>query len=287
MADKIERYHDYFAEATALSGLIRQPFEREIKPLGRVSLGPKGGYHAAQDRELRLESAVSYRSAYTQVGGNRDLKKDHGWTTVATSVIEGLNVFDVVTADRVVSQVSTEHPLVGYVPSISFLGTRIENLRIAGYPVKLDLNLNLFGAKPANDALYTQDEAFMSRVSGQKGHFLAQMSLPADLRQGYNRVPSEGKGAEGVECSLVTSLAPADPSDASFPGRCFGHAIEVPNFGVIYLATVRLTESDPNPETGIPMTTTLELMMVDIRMGCIANGGLGGGGTIVNGSNKP
>jgi hypothetical protein len=287
MAEEIERYHDFFADATALSGFLRLPFEREIKPLGRVSLSPKGGYHAAQEREFHLESAVSYRSAYTQVGGNRELKPTHGWTTLATSVVEGLNVFDVVTADRVVAQVSTEHPEVGYTPSISFLGTRFENLRIAGHELKLDLDLNLFGAPPADDAPYTQDEAFMSRIAGQKGHFLAQMRLPAELRQDYNRVPSEEQGAEGVECSLVKSVTPVDPREGCFPGRCFGHTIEVPNFGVIYLATVRLAESNPNEETGIPMTAVLELTMIDIRMGCLATGNILVSPLVTNGGTRP
>ncbi len=58
--------------------------------------------------------------AYTQVAGNRSTKSGQGWTTLTTSVIEGLNVLDVVTADRVVGQTITEHPLEGYVPSDQF-----------------------------------------------------------------------------------------------------------------------------------------------------------------------
>ena len=57
-----------------------------------------------------------------------------------------------VTADRVVGQTITEHPLVGYVPSISFLGTRFENLRIAGYPVEVEFDHGIFGPKPIDDA---------------------------------------------------------------------------------------------------------------------------------------
>jgi len=64
-------------------------------------------------------------------------------------------VLDVLTADRVVGQIITEHPLVGYVPIISFLGTRFENLRIAGHPVELDLDLNILGDKPARPTALT------------------------------------------------------------------------------------------------------------------------------------
>jgi len=66
---------------------------------------------------------------------------------LTSSVIEGLNILDVITADRIVGQTITNHPLVGYVPSISFLGTRFENLRIAGNPVELDLNHDIFGPR--------------------------------------------------------------------------------------------------------------------------------------------
>ena len=74
---------------------------------------------------------------------------------------------EVLTADRVVGQTITEHPLAGYVPTISFLGTRFENLRIAGYPVELEFDHDIFGPKPLDDAPYTQDAGFISRVARQ------------------------------------------------------------------------------------------------------------------------
>jgi len=50
------------------------------------------------------------RVGHTRVSGYRSQKKNHAFVTIATSVIEGLNVFDVLTADRVVAQVATSHP---------------------------------------------------------------------------------------------------------------------------------------------------------------------------------
>jgi len=60
--------------------------------------------------------------------GTRSAKPDYSVTTLATSVITGLKVHDIVTADIVFAQVSTEHPLAGRVPWVTFLGTRFENL---------------------------------------------------------------------------------------------------------------------------------------------------------------
>ena len=135
MPDEVNgRTHQYNAEATILSGYLTLPLAQEIRSQARIALPDSGGYISQHADKFRLEGVLSYSAAYTQVAGNRSTKSGQGWTTLTTSVIEGLNVLDVVTADRVVGQTITEHPLDGYVPSINFLGTRFENLRIAGHP---------------------------------------------------------------------------------------------------------------------------------------------------------
>ena len=127
-----QRVHHFHAEATALHAQLQHPLTQEIKPQNFVKLGNGGGYLSEHARDYRVEGVVSYKSAHTHVAGHKSPKPDHGWVTLATSSIEQLNVLEVVTADRVVSQVSTEHPLVGHVPTVTFLGTRFENLRIGG-----------------------------------------------------------------------------------------------------------------------------------------------------------
>ena len=121
-----QRYHEYYAEAVALSGSLRLPLTQEVCPPTFVKLNERGGYLSQHAENYRLGGAVSFRSAYTQVAGNRSLKPGHGWTTLATSVVEGFNALEVVTADRIVSQISTSYPLDGYVPTVTFLGTRFE-----------------------------------------------------------------------------------------------------------------------------------------------------------------
>ena len=74
---------------------------------------------------------------------------------------------EVLTADRVVGQTITKPSLAGYVPTISFLGTRFENLRIAGFPVEVEFDHNIFGPMPADDAPYTHDTGVISRVARQ------------------------------------------------------------------------------------------------------------------------
>ena len=50
-------------------------------------------------------------------------------------------------------------------PTVTFLGTRFENLRIAGHEVKLNLDLDMLGPKPKKDAGYLSDRDFQKRVT--------------------------------------------------------------------------------------------------------------------------
>jgi hypothetical protein len=275
------REHSYHAEATVLEGQLSLPLVQTIKPQAYAKLSEQGGYLAQQSADYRLESVISFRSAYTQVAGNPDVKPGHGWSTLATSVIEEFNVLDVLTADRVVAQISIEHPLVGYVPHVTFLGTRFENLRIAGHPVKLDLDLDILGPKPEDDAPWSSAPGFLDRVANQHRCVRAHPSLLDELIQRYTGLPKRLENPEEVECSLVSQ------ADGSFPGRCFGHVIEVPNFGTIVLGALRLEQRPYQTETGSHIETLFRLTMIELKLGCIAAGSAGAAQLIVNGRTKP
>jgi hypothetical protein len=281
MSETNGRTHNYHAEASVLEGHLELPLAQEIKPQAYAKLSEQGGYISQRAENYRLEAAISFRSAYTQVAGNRDVKPGHGWATLTTTVIEGLNVLDVLTADRVVGQISTEHPLVGYVPTISFLGTRFENLRIAGHPVDLDLDLGIVGAKPENDVAYTTDAALLGRVSSQYNGIIQQKDLPPELHERYNRLSSTLGSREAVECSLVNRAT------GGYPGSSFGHVITIPNFGKITLAKLTLMHEDFKPETGVPEKTTVHLTMIDLKLGCAIKGDAGVGAGSSNGGTRP
>lgn len=278
---KTQREHEYHAEAHALSGHLHHPLEQPIKPQAFVRLEKHGGYLSERARDYRLEGVFSFRHSYTQVAGNRDQKPDHGWNTLATAVIEDFNVLDVVTADRIVSQISTDHPLEGYVPTVTFLGTRFENLRIAGKEVNVDLDLDFLGPKPPKDAPYVKDATFRSRVDKQYARFRTEQNLPPAILGRYNQLPSDSKPEASIECSLVSK---AEPSRF---GRPCGHVIDIPGFGRILLAVLRIEHWDPNKKTGIPMRTKISLTMIEIQMGCIGHGNSAAGSTITNGQSKP
>lgn len=269
--------HVYDARAFALEGDLQLPLRAEIKPQAFVDLPKTGGYLSRRVGDYHLEGVISYRSAYTQVAGNLDRKPGHGYVTLATAVLEDFNILDVVTAERVVAQVSTEHPLDGSTPEITFLGTRFDNLRIAGHPVRIDLDIDFFGTKPAGGKPWSRKKDFRKRVSDQYENIRRQSKLPAEIAERYNRLPSNPGPQGSIECSLVKR------AEGSYPGRTFGHVIDIPHFGKVYLATVHLVET-PGPKGTI--STLFRLTMIEAKMGCIGGGSGSGGNTIVNGQGR-
>jgi hypothetical protein len=285
MADDTTRVHRYHAEATILTGNLYHPLKQEIKPQTNVKLSEKGGYLSEHAEPYRLEGVISFEKAYTQVAGNRDhTKPNHGWSTLVTSVIEGLNVLEVITADRVVGQIATHHPLVGYVPHVHFLGTRIENLRVAGHPVKVHFppyHPYSLGPKPDNDGAYTRHPGFLERVKSHFDSIRSAKDVPADLLERYRQAaPRTENGKESIECSLVTQV------EAPEFCRGFGHVLHIPDFGKVHLGLLRVEHSDFNPQ-GVPKVTLLDLTMLKFEMGCVAGGDSGAGNTIVNGQTDP
>jgi hypothetical protein len=266
MSEVNERTHRYHAEASGLKGNLKLPVSQEIEPQVHTKLPNTGGYLNQRADIFRLESVISFRAAYSHVAGNRGNKPGEGFITLNTTVVEGLNVMEVLTADRVVGQMVTEHPLDGYVPSISFLGTRFENLRIAGIPVQLEFDLGIFGAKPANDQPYTHDAGFVSRVSRQYDRICQNKNLPVALQERYNRLSSTLGASEEIECSLVNQAA------GLLPGSISGNVITVPGFGTITLAKLTVKHENIHETAKVPTKTTFTLTMIDLKLGCAIDG---------------
>jgi len=195
-------------------------------------------------------------------------------------------VLDVVTADRVVAQVSTEYPLEGYVPRVTFLGTRFEGLKIGGVEIKPELNLDFCGAKPDGDKLYMEDAGFRGRVEDQQKKMMSapetlrrkeggKMLDPAVLRKEWDAYIDPDPKKKGprptaaVDCTIVTSLGDTGPWKSA------GNALEVPEFGRVFFGELRV-ECD-----------TFRFSMIRLDMGCVAAGNVKVTTYSVNGSTKP
>lgn len=281
------RVHTYHAEARALSATINQPLQAEVRPQAYVKIPDGGGYLSERAEDFRLESVISFESAYTQVAGNPSDKPNGGWVTLATSVVEGLNVLDVVTADRVVAQLSADHPEKGYVPKVTFLGTRFEGLKIAGVPITPVIDLDFCARYPGDNTLYLEDGAFRAKVEEHRN----TLGNDADVRKPYSgTMPDPGKlDAEWkryikeeqkkefrpnafVTTSLVNSIK---VDGGKLPGTSYGNVLVVPKFGKIFLAELRV-ECD-----------VFELTMIRLDMGCFASGSAQSNTAIVNGGTRP
>jgi hypothetical protein len=273
--------HIYYAEANVLSADLKQPLEEKIPPRVQVKLPSNGRYRFKKGNSFRFEGIISYHSAYSQVAGHPSSKSD-GSATLATAVVEGLNVLDVVTADRVVAQISTVHPVFGkgQVPSVTFLGTRFENLRIGGHKIEVKRNLDILGPKPAGDKSYFEDPGVQSRVSLQYDKIATAEGHPELAALAYPKGRAGVIGNDELQCSLVDSVegepVPAKPGETappvSYGGTSFGHVIDVPHFGKIFLAELKVTKEPSKDPKSVADKYRFHLTMIRLEMGCLAQG---------------
>ncbi len=293
----VEPSHEYHAEAHVLSGHLQRPVDQKIEKHAPVTLtGRRSGHYSRMADDVSIEGLITFKKGHTRVSGSKSLKPGHGWVTLSTSILEGLNVFDIVTADRMVSQVSTEHPDVdGHFPHVTFLGTQYENLRISGIPLKVTLNYGICGKKPAGDHSYLDELSFLKAVEAQTGKIAGAGDLPKDMQEQYDKrlatiqrlVKSGGSkesGEPSIICSLVTDI---DKSiEKAIPGvRVIGHVLLIPDFGTVSLGELKVGEKIYEP-TERP-NNYFELTVIRMNMGCVGHGALDGGTAANNGHHNP
>jgi hypothetical protein len=264
--DEKKAFHEYYAAADVLSADFEEPLREEIKPRAHVKLPKDGHYQFKQADPFRLDGLISYRSGYTQVAGHRSTKHAHGFTTLATSVVEDLNVLDVVTADRVVGQVSTEHPVFneGPVPTVTFLGTRFDNLRIGGHKVEVERHVDILGHRRGACECFFDDKGVLSRISDQYAYISGVKDLPPWAKERYRWDAAAAKQQGQLKCSLVNRVT-------GYPGVSFGHVIDVPHFGRIFLAELSLDRTEAKDQDHND-TYKFSLTMIRLELGCLAHG---------------
>jgi hypothetical protein len=285
-----EESHEFYAKADVLNGHLQRPLDLEIRQQVPVLLhDQRGGHFFQRTEQYSLEGLISFKSGYTHVSGSRSVK-NNGWVTLATSVLEGLNVLDVITADRMVAQVSTDHPPEdGHVPHVTFLGSHFENLRVGGYEVEVQLDLGICGGKPKADALYTEDPAFLDRVEQQCNGIAHAPGLPTAIRAEYDEelkqiveIRQSGKGERKppkLGCSLVKSISPIPVATS------YGNVLEIPGFGTVSLAALEVGEKVYDPT--LRPSNYFDLTMLKMRMGCIGHGTANAVNVNANGRHNP
>ena len=151
----------YFqSDAHSLGGFVKHPSQKMIQSQAHSSLPAVGGHVTTSTGAFDHDSIVSCRTSYTRASG-REQGTDGPWSMVTTSVIEGLNILEVVTADRIVGQVSLEYTKGVQFPRISFAGSRFDGLRVAGRDVVPVMNKKFM-------TLQCEDEDCLSHKEFQK-----------------------------------------------------------------------------------------------------------------------
>jgi hypothetical protein len=218
--DSIHRTYLYNAHGHALSGHIQRPFDQIIEVQAGMSLPTTGGYGASRAEKFRLKEVVSFEAASTQVSGSKK-KEDNSHTTLVSTTIEGLNILDVVTADRVVARLASHHPPDEAEAHITLLGSHFENLRIAGCPVTLDLDHELFLRMDTFKAVRKEFES--------NSEFRKMAEDPIHTGQSQKLPDAHGV----LFCSLLKDVKTTCPGV-----KRRGHVLEVPQFGKIFIAEV-------------------------------------------------
>jgi len=305
------RGHQYHADAHLLSGVLERPILQTIPEQAPLSLRDwRGGHLYQRVQGYDLEGLVSFKSGHTRVSGYRSQKKNQAFVTIATSVIEGLNVFDVLTADRVVAQVATSHPEpqgddLGHVPNVTFLGTQFTNVKVSGYDVNLTVNPEICGNRPADNVPYLFDKDFLNEVREEADKISAFSDVPDELatqskafRTEYEKDLGEIKRLRDLKgkddgqphrltCSLVEEII----LPKAIPGvTVVRNVMYVRDFGIVTLGNVsveRRGDGPNNPNTTTAMGNYFELKMVDLRLGCVGEGRLVAAISIGNGVTKP
>jgi hypothetical protein len=276
----------YQADANALGGFIETPLQKIIPSQSSVSLPQVGGYAATRTEAFNFEEIVSCRSAYTRVAG-REHAKDGPWSILVASVVEGLNILEIVTAERIVAQISVHYPNDGRLPRFSLAGSHFEGLRIAGRNASPHISPTLLDIGRLADTTQSGVEFGTFQKTGREQAAKLLSSIPGGPSDGpyewlFNRFgwmdpgvangqsndpPAEKDGF--ALCSLV------DGVDPEIPGQSFGHVIQIPDFGRIFLGELLVSPR------------SIRIAMIRAELGCNTTGSATGGGGGVGGHLLP
>ena len=268
----------YHADANALGGVLEHPVARTISTPSSISLAPAGGFGSARIGNFDVEGLVSCGAAQVSVSGIEHAEGG-GWRTLATATIEGLNILEVVTADRIVAQVSVMHPADDSPSETSSPRLEVHQPAVNGESVTPIMDRRVLVGRPTDgqgadasvkgrgngvpfsDLLWVAEEQFVAwKESGveKPGPRFAMAGPEADLVR---------KGS--ALCSLVRGV------EVEAPARAYCHVINIPDFGNIFLGEMLVSRF------------SVQLTMLRVEMGSLGGGPVTVGTVGSNGSTSP
>jgi len=213
----------FHALGHALSGTFHRPFDHVIPAQAATSLPSIGGHASARVENFRSHHFVSFKAGHTHVSGS--WMDENTVTTITTATLEGLNILEFITADRIVARLTSEGKHGQRESHIIAIGSEFENLRIGGHPVKVTLRHDLFLKCPKHEDL--------------------RKAVASDKKSG--KIVGTDDGA--ILCSMVEKI------ETNLPGvEIKGHILRIPHFGEVSLAEV----------FAVPGTRTLTMLRLKL-----------------------
>jgi hypothetical protein len=274
MQTGVKKVFYFHGAAHSLGGYTDGDFD-VIPSQASVSLPPVGGSSSRHGEGFNHKDIVSCSKTYTHVHG-RPEKTNGPWHARMTSVVEGLNILDRITADRVAARIYFEYPEEGDLPKVSFAGTHFENLRYLGKEVRLSLNSSLLPEHHRGGDVYNEKESFTPEIDWQVFGEVAQRQsnrlrdasgVPAWAvdRYSWQSAKSAARNGDFTICSLV------DRVETDHPVSTYGHFLDIPDVGRFFLAEVMI-----QPQA-------VQIAMIRAELGCrtqgmtsASSGGVGG-----------
>jgi hypothetical protein len=221
----------YKADAFGFGGILNRPYHQAIETQASVVLSATGGRGHQRLDNVDINGIVSARLIECEVAGSYD-KLQNGYASSATVSIEGLNVLNTLTADRIVARLACFQDEAAEEPAISAKGSHFENLRIAGDAASVDLDTEVFYQYSTFSAV---EDAYKSGKLRQYVHGSSLEAYPYDhprLRDLHEQNLSIRQSlALPGWFSLVRKVEGVIPET-----RNYGSVIYVPSFGIIHLA---------------------------------------------------
>jgi hypothetical protein len=247
----------YHACAHAFSGRFTRPFDHLIDVQAASSLPVIGGHGNSRIENFQFREFVSFKKGYTHVSGAHQAD-DNSNNTLVAATLEGLNVLDILTADRVVARLYSKHPADEAEGFVTMVGSKFENLKIAGCPVHVELDFDLF----ENIRTFKEAQKAFEKDGGFRKIALDPLGTGQKLKQ---------QGPNGAFlCSLVKEM------DTTCPGvKRTGHCFYVPGFGRIFLGEVTIVHGQRT------------LTMIRFELGSAVSGGGSGSAATANGRTIP
>jgi len=241
--------YQYSAHAYAVSAEFERPSMHSMSPQASVVLAAHGGHGSQRTPGQNVHGLISFKEAYSEVGGSYD-DCHNMHTTHAWAVLEGVNVADMLTADRVVARVAVYYKADGsQEASYDFTGSYFENLRIAGHPIHVQLdtlslhNQDTFTKVAEGHRNGTNDNlllgsALMNMAPGE----LENLEEEYHALTGVSNIVNNWRGARPAErhCYLFSGAnhlnLESEIGQTELEG--YGSFICIPKFGVIRLGEI-------------------------------------------------